>query len=218
MCCQHLDVDGAERDWRTYEFTATTVEFRWTDRNRAALVSKEGIYNRKSGERMLGQDNPLSDRRNCWHSFHTERRFEMNQGRAERAASRLLISITETWNKELRLRWKSALLWVIPARLICRFWTFPWEEQYDQMLAESLLVRNTLSGHRLWRNPDKLGGASVLIFLNIITAWSVVDQAIAGSFFNISAEEYAFWLPFPLSSCFQAYLRWRPENKLSRSH
>lgn len=115
-CCQHLvtrlkaDADGAERDWRTCGFTATTVEeFGPTDRKRTALVSKEGIYNRKSGERMLGQDNPLSDRRNCWHSFHTERRFEMNQGRAERAASRLLISITESRNKELQLGWKSAL-------------------------------------------------------------------------------------------------------------
>lgn len=32
----------------------------------------EGIYNRKSGERMSGQDNPLSDRRHCWLSFHAE--------------------------------------------------------------------------------------------------------------------------------------------------
>lgn len=52
---------------------------------KSSLISKEGIYNRKSGERMLGQDNPLSDGRNCWHSFLTERRFEMNPGKSQKS-------------------------------------------------------------------------------------------------------------------------------------
>lgn len=44
----------------------------------------------------------------------------------------------------------AALLWVMVARLICCFWTFLWEEQYVQLLAESLLMVETRYQNIVW--------------------------------------------------------------------
>lgn len=41
-------------------------------RKRAAPGSADEMYNRESGERMLGQDNPLLDRRHCWLPFRRD--------------------------------------------------------------------------------------------------------------------------------------------------
>lgn len=66
-------------------------------RKRAAPGSKDEIYNRKSGERMLGQDNPLLDRRHCWHSFHRDLKWIREEPEKQRGHCR-----SPSWKREIK--------------------------------------------------------------------------------------------------------------------
>lgn len=72
-------------------YTVTTISLHYI---KYITFPNKGIYNTISGERMLEQNNPLSNRHHCWHSFH----IGMYQGKNRQVTSRLLIIIMITLN------------------------------------------------------------------------------------------------------------------------